>query len=153
MTAVAILCKQLTGHALDKNARQAMITLRHAKFVWAPKADGGPKRPTTGPWPYYSWYYITQAMFHQGGRNWASWNRQFAPTLCDMQNPDGSWCPAPHSREATFGPVYCTTLATLQLEVYYRMLPTYQAIETEGELSLDAVGAEDDIVIIFDSGS
>ena len=148
MTAVAVLCKQLTGHALDENTRRAMIALRNAKFKWAPDADKGP--PVTGSWPFYTWYYLTQTRFQQGGRGWDAWNRQFAPRLCDMQNPDGSWCPAPNSQETMFGPVYFTTLATLQLEVYYRVLPTYQPIDVEGEISLDTVGEKDDIVITFE---
>ena len=100
-----------------------------------------------GRWPFYAWYYITQARFHHGGRGWAVWNKQFAPVLCDMQNPDGSWCPAPDSSESMFGPVYFTTLAALQLEVYYRLLPTFKPVKIDAGPDFDEVLEEDDIVI------
>ena len=147
MTAVAVLCKQLTGHALDGNVQNSMITLKNTQFIWADKP--GENKRSTGKWPLYTWYYLTQARFHHGGRSWNAWNLQFAPTLCDMQNPDGSWCPAPGSSEAMFGPVYCTTLATLQIEVYYRMLPTYQPIKTDDAPDFESMVKSDDIEITF----
>mgnify|MGYP000030778279 CR=1 FL=1 len=133
MTGVAVLCMQLTGHAMDAEARAGVKALQNVPFRWT-KTD--PSTPNldlrqVGAWPIYSWYYITQARFHQGGATWVSWNRQFAPTLCAMQNPDGSWGPAPASVEGTFGPVYCTALNALMLTVYYRFLPTYQPIKVE----------------------
>jgi len=147
MTGVAVLCKQLTGHALDENVKRAMISLRNCQFVWAPDKEKGKDNRGMGRWPFYAWYYITQARFQHGGRGWAAWNKQFAPVLCDMQNPDGSWCPAPGSSESMFGPVYFTTLATLQLEVYYRLLPTFQPVKIDAGPDLDEALEEDDIVI------
>ncbi len=147
MTAVAVLCLQITGHALDDEAKAGMTILQNASFSWSPGDRPGQDRRDMRDWPWYGWYYLTQARFHQGGRTWASWNRQFAPVLCRMQNEDGSWCPAPKSAEAMFGPVYCTTLATLQLEVYYRFLPTYQPIEIDEGPGLEELEGDEDIVI------
>lgn len=131
MTGVAVLCMQLSGHVMDAESREGMRHLMDVHCRWLPE---DPRVPgvdwrQTGGWPLYAWYYITQARFQQGGRAWESWNREFADMLCERQNPDGSWCPAPASAEARYGPVYCTSLATLMLEVYYRILPTYQQIE------------------------
>jgi hypothetical protein len=47
-----------------------------------------------------------------------------------------------------FGPVYCTSLATLMLEVYYRFLPTYKPIEVDATEATEEEG-DDDIVIKF----
>lgn len=151
MTGVAVLCMQLTGHVLDAEAREGIRNLSDIDFRWTktdPEAPGIDKRHV-GSWPFYAWYYLTQARFHQGGRTWIQWNRQFAPTLCDYQNPDGSWCPAPNSSEARYGPVYCTALPCLMLEVYYRLLPTYQEIDIPEEGAGTEAEEEDEIVITF----
>ena len=149
MTAVAMLCMQLTGHALDDEARRAMTTIENCRFYWSPGGKSGGDRRQMGPWPLYAWYYLTQARFHEGKRGWPSWNRQFAPELCNKQNPDGSWCPPPRTSEGRFGPVYATTLAVLQLEVYYRFLPTYKPIDIDEGPSLEALDEDDEIVVTF----
>jgi len=64
-----------------------------------------------------------------------------------MQNPDGSWCPAPDSAEARFGPVYSTALSTLMLEVYYRILPTYKEIEVSE--APQPTGEDDSFIIVL----
>ncbi len=148
MTGVAVLCMQLGGHALDAEARAGMNALEKMEFKWSK----GPQDPRgVADWPFYAWYYITQARFHQGGKTWVAWNKQFAPVLCAMQNPDGSWCPAPESSEHQFGPVYMTSLGCLMLEVYYRFLPTYKPIEVgiaSGPEKPEK--GEDEIVIRFE---
>lgn len=146
MTSVAVLCMQLAGHAVDAEARAGIDALMNVHFRWSPGAGG---ERGVGQWPLYAWYYTTQARFHQGGKSWVTWNKEYAAPLTAMQNNDGSWCPPPGSAETPYGPVYATTLCTLMLEVYYRFLPTYQPIEVERpgpELNMDD---EDDIVIEF----
>jgi hypothetical protein len=150
MTGVAVLCMQLTGHALDAECRAGIKELTDINFSWVRKDEKNAEVRNVGGWPYYAWYYITQARFQQGGRSWITWNKQFALPLCAMQNPDGSWGPAPESVEARYGPVYCTALPTLMLEVYYRFLPTYKPIEVEKAMIADDASAEDDIVIKFE---
>ncbi|HPY62508.1 MAG TPA: hypothetical protein PLJ22_05135, partial [Kiritimatiellia bacterium] len=101
--------------------------------------------------PIYSWYYVSQAKFHQGGAHWSSWNNKFAPTLIRNQSPDGSWTSPGHALtgdgvtrefrgEGINSQVYATTLAALTLQVYYRFLPTYQPIETK---TIDQKSSED----------
>ena len=145
MTAVAVLCMQLAGFAMDSDARAGIAALRNVRFQWEKGQDD---ERAVGDWPVYAWYYLTQARFHQGGRTWDSWNRQFALPLCDMQNDDGSWPPAPQSREPRYGPVYITALNALMLQVYYRLLPTFQEIEVRVE-DADVDVPDDDIVIRF----
>jgi hypothetical protein len=151
MTGVAVLCMQLSGHALDAEARAGIQALRGMDFIWTKTEEEELKEDVrkAGQWPLYAWYYITQARFHQGGGTWIEWNRQFAPNLVNAQNEDGSWCPAPSSREARYGPVYCTTLPCLMLEVYYRLLPTFGEIDVEGADTVEEEAEEDEIIIKF----
>jgi hypothetical protein len=150
MTGVGVLCMQLTGHAMDAEARAGIKALGNLNFRWTKTDPNLPNQDLrqVNTWPLYAWYYITQARFQQGGKDWILWNKQFAPVLCSTQNPDGSWCPAPASQEAPFGPVYSTALSTLMLEVYYRILPTYAPIEVEKPIK-DESDKNDDISIKF----
>jgi hypothetical protein len=150
MTGVGVLCMQLTGHAMDAEARAGIKALGNLNFRWTKTDVNLPNQDLrqVSTWPIYAWYYITQARFQQGGKDWITWNKQFAPTLCNTQNPDGSWCPAPASQEAAYGPVYSTALCTLMLEVYYRILPTYAPIQVE-KPTVEEVDPKDEITIKF----
>lgn len=132
MTAVAVLCLQLMGHGESGAAKNGLSFLRDADCSWS-----NPEQA-----PIYSWYYVSQAKFHQGGASWTSWNNKFAPTLVRNQSPDGSWTSPGHALtgdgvtrefrgEGINNQVYATTLAALTLQVYYRFLPTYQPIQAE----------------------
>lgn len=87
----------------------------------------------------YTWYYITQAMFHAGGQWWAEWNMRLRDQIVQNQDEDGSWS-SPGSTawqdnmtankvKGKDAKVYHTTLMCLTLEVYYRFLPTYNLAE------------------------
>jgi hypothetical protein len=112
------------GRADDEACRQAMQYLNNYNLQvdWESRS----------PWPLYGWYYITQAKFHDGSE-FNTWNDEFAKELTRNQNADGSWTPPPD--EQKYGKVYGTTMAALTLQVYYRLLPTYQerAVEVEAE--------------------
>jgi hypothetical protein len=115
MTGVGVLCQQFLGNASDPRLNKALNYLRTQKLTWG---EGG-------QWSLYGWYYITQAMFHSGGQNWAYWDGHFSKALVDNQNQDGSWNAPPKSNESGHGIVYSTALSCLMLEVYYRYLPIY----------------------------
>ena len=130
MTAVAVLCLQLLGYSGDNATRSGLHFLRDADANW--------QRPEQAP--LYSWYYVTQTKFHQGGGSWTSWNNKFAPALIRNQNEDGSWLSPGFALQGdgvtrefrgaeVNSKVYATTFAALSLQVYYRFLPTYQPIE------------------------
>ena len=127
ITGIAVLCMQLLGHSMDREARQGLQALTGTSCDWD-KPDS---------WPLYCWYYITQAKFHQGGQTWSGWNAKFARLYVKNQNEDGSWTsPGANSenesgKEVNLGPVYSTTLSALTLQVYYRFLPTYKPIAVE----------------------
>jgi len=149
MTGVGVLCLQLTDHVLDAEARAGINMLKDVVFQWVQPPQT--TQPAMRQWPIYAWYYITQARFHQGGRVWVEWNKQFAPQATSMQNPDGTWGPPPGSVEAGYGPVYSTSLMALMLQVYYRFLPTYQpiAVEERAKPVEESLREEDQVIIEF----
>lgn len=84
-------------------------------------------------------YYATQVMRHYGGEPWEKWNEQIRDFLVNSQSHDGheegSWFFEGSHNDAG-GRIYCTSLATLILEVYYRHLPLYQEAAAEEEFPL-----------------
>jgi hypothetical protein len=89
----------------------------------------------------YEWYYNTQAVFQRGGSRWISWNKDFAPMLLSHQNPEGWWLGI--GQEPGEEQIYSTGLCTLALQVYYRILPTFQ----KEEVRAPQVTFDDDVVI------
>lgn len=74
-------------------------------------------------------YFATQSMRHNGGENWSAWHKQIGEQLIKSQekagHSKGSWHFADDHVAAGGGRLYCTALATMILEVYYRHLPVY----------------------------
>ena len=77
---------------------------------------------------FYASYYATLALYQHQGPIWIEWNERFKETMPLLQRKDGdeagSWNPS-GSHAAAGGRVVSTTMATLSLEVYYRLLPMY----------------------------
>ena len=77
---------------------------------------------------FYYLYYGTLALYQHQGPIWADWNERLKDTLPNIQNKTGadagSWDTSSDHASAG-GKVVSTTLATLSLEVYYRLLPMY----------------------------
>jgi hypothetical protein len=125
MTGAGTLCLQLLGYPNVPEVRAGLETLKETPCVWAvtdPKADDKEKKGAKNP--IYAWYYITQAKFQKGGKDWDEWNTQFSRALIGGQAKDGHWEGGDHG-----GDVYTTALCCLMLEVYYRYLPSYQKVE------------------------
>ena len=88
---------------------------------------------------YYD-YYATQVLHHMEGERWVSWNNKMRDMLITTQakagHEAGSWLEGvegeKHGSERA-GRIYCTSLATMILEVYYRHLPIYgqQSVDEE----------------------
>ncbi|MFT5130710.1 MAG: hypothetical protein ACI8W8_004341 [Rhodothermales bacterium] len=123
LTGAGTLCLQILGAGKSGAAvagTEYLMDTRLAKFAAARndwKAQGG---------PLYGWYYDTQAAFHAGRKSWEAWRRVFDPVLTQNQHPDGYWdVEAAHAIGSPLAEdVYHTTLCCLQLEVYYRYLPS-----------------------------
>ncbi len=89
----------------------------------------------------YEWYYNTQAVFLRGGARWTTWNAAFAPMLLTHQHTEGWWLgigQAPGEEQ-----IYSTSLCALSLQVYYRILPTFQ----QAEARTPKVTFDDDVTI------
>jgi hypothetical protein len=123
-SAVGLLCRMYLGWKKDHPGIQ-QGTQRIAKM--------GPSNDL-----YYN-YYATQLMHHMEGEMWIAWNDKMkAMLLKNQSNKDheaGSWFDGVDGGHGAHvaGRLYCTSLATMILEVYYRHLPIYknQSVEEE----------------------
>jgi hypothetical protein len=81
----------------------------------------------------YAWYYITQVVHHLGGEPWDRWNAVMREVLPAAQakggGEAGSWDPSLDKWGPWGGRLFTTCFCTYMLEVYYRHLPIYGAVE------------------------
>jgi hypothetical protein len=117
MTAEALFCQQMLGYPRDSDSSRESV----AYLMQNP--------PRLADLNFYYWYYGTLSMYQYGGRPWETWNVVVRDTLVEQQVTQGpmagSWEPNdPWGRYG--GRLYSTALATLTLEVYYRLLPLYR---------------------------
>jgi hypothetical protein len=115
-SAVGLLCRMYLGWKKDHPALQRGVD-RLAKM--------GPSKDL------YFDYYATQILHHVEGDRWVGWNNRMRDMLVTTQakkgHEAGSWydgVDGGHGAHAA-GRLYCTSLATMILEVYYRHLPIY----------------------------
>ena len=125
MNAVGLLCRMYLGWDHEKAALQEGIK-RLSKS--APSETN----------LYYN-YYATQVMRHFGGEPWEKWNKEMRDHLVKTQSrkghAEGSWLMGKqHTKDG--GRLYCTSMATMILEVYYRHLPIYGKKASEDEFEL-----------------
>jgi hypothetical protein len=79
---------------------------------------------------YYN-YYATQVLHHVGGYPWEQWNAVMRDYLVKTQakagHEEGSWYfEGADMGSRNGGRLYCTAMAAMILEVYYRHLPLYR---------------------------
>lgn len=83
---------------------------------------------------YYN-YYATQVLYHMKMPQWERWNQMVRDHLVAEQEVDGheagSWHFGRNHFNEVGGRLYCTAMATLTLEVYYRYLPIYSDVDEE----------------------
>jgi hypothetical protein len=122
MTAEAWVCRQFlgVGGPGPGSSEAADYLLAHS-----------PKTNTDDPYNLYYWYYGTLAMYQHGGDAWTRWNAEVRDAIVGHQrlqgHATGSWDPDSSTYGSKGGRIYCTALATLSLEVYYRYLRLYDA--------------------------
>lgn len=123
-TAIGLLCRMYLGWKKDNPALQRGV-------AWL--SDHGPSRSDM----YYD-YYATQVMRHFGGELWRKWDAVMKPHLVDSQATGGHEAGSWHFKGGDHGAVsggrlYCTAMAAMTLEVYYRHLPIYarQSVEDD----------------------
>jgi hypothetical protein len=126
MMAEGLLCRQYLGWPKDHpGMREGINRLMHDDL---PNKD----RPNI-----YYWYYGTQVMHHIGGEHWKKWNVAVRDALLAMQEKEGHRAGSFAPRGGAIGDhdthvggrIYMTSLALCTLEVYYRYLPLYRAID------------------------
>jgi hypothetical protein len=119
MTAEAWVCRQFLGvGGPGPSSSEA------AQFLLENDSDRGKSN-------VYYWYYATLALYQHGGEPWSKWNAKIRDRIVGLQSTvghqTGSWEPDSSLYGAKGGRIYCTTLAALSLEVYYRYLRLYDA--------------------------
>jgi hypothetical protein len=132
MTGVGAVALQLLGQGKLPEVGKAMETIAGERFESYKKVAEKPQDWTeVSEKNLYGWYYDTQAMFNaaeQRGmkQQWKSWREVFEKVLIRSQNPEGYWETKGHIGGADIpGRVLATCFSCLQLEVYYRYLPTF----------------------------
>jgi len=89
---------------------------------------------------YYN-YYATQVMRHCEGERWKKWNSVMRDQLVKSQtqkgHETGSWYMGSGHVTDRGGRLYCTSMGTMILEVYYRHLPIYRKQSTEEDFPID----------------
>ena len=112
MSAVGLLCRELSGHHNDAiNRRCGDYLLGRAQGDLFTRSDHD---------RMYTIYYASNAMFQLGGKYWEQFAPQLYKHLLSWQGTDGSVV------LGHFGKVYSTSMYTLALTVTYRQLPIYQ---------------------------
>jgi hypothetical protein len=124
MVATGMFCRQLD--LVPPSAAMMQESARHLKV-----------RPFKTPDPdFYYIYYATLALYQHQGPVWTAWNERLKEVLPDLQDSigsdAGSWDPS-SGITSQGGRVVSTCLATLSLEVYYRLLPMYGFRNEEAE--------------------
>jgi hypothetical protein len=117
MTAEAWVCRQFLGVG-----GPGPVSTEAADFLLRNESDRGPTN-------VYYWYYATLALYQHGGEPWSRWNARIRDRIVGLQrstgHQTGSWDPDESLYGARGGRIYCTTLAAMTLEVYYRYLRLY----------------------------
>mgnify|MGYP006278909021 CR=1 FL=1 len=107
----------------------------------------------------YSWYYMTQAIFHGGREPFKNYFPAFSKMLVENQADDGHWdSPGRNAKgDAKKGgigrDVYMSTaMNCLSLQVAYRYLPSYKstATRTAGASAARTGGSDEDDDGLFD---
>ncbi|MDC0935698.1 terpene cyclase/mutase family protein [Pirellulales bacterium] len=128
-SAIGLLCRMYMGIYRDDKGLKAGIERLVAT---------GPNRGSNGA--YFN-YYAAQAIFqYTGGKGplWEKWNDAMRDFLVTTQAQEGheagSWGPRgenPGSHVQHGGRLYQTAMSCMTLEVYYRLMPIYQAEATD----------------------
>ena len=128
-TAIGLLCRMMLGWKKENVALERGVQ-------WL--SQQGPSiNPGGGSANMYYNYYATQVLRHWEGELWDKWNKKMRDSLVQTQakqgHEEGSWFFTGEHGTEVAGRLYCTAMATMILEVYYRHMPIYrtQAVEAQ----------------------
>ncbi len=128
LTAVGLLCRMYLGWKRENPALTKGVEYLSAT---------GPSKNNM----YYN-YYATQVLRQYEGEMWDKWNKEMRDFLVNGQekagHQAGSWHMGggDHGAEAG-GRLYCTSMATMILEVYYRHMPLYKEAASADDFPLN----------------
>jgi hypothetical protein len=124
LTAAGLLTRQYLGWPKDTSDLLAGV-----KYL----LENLPPESGTTLGPVYYYYYATQVLHHMEGPEFDLWNHRIREHLIRTQEKEGhkagSWNPQGSDWGNRGGRMYATSMAILTLEVYYRHLPLYHAID------------------------
>jgi len=113
-TAIGLLCRMYTGWQRNNPGMTAGVE----RLMQSRQGNRG----------MYFTYYAMQVMHHYGGEQWRSWNESVRGHLVKQQRrrgrEAGSWS-FNGAHDNVGGRLYCTAMAAMCLEVYYRYSPIY----------------------------
>ncbi len=122
-SAIGLLCRMYLGWTRDTRPLKQGV---HQLSILGPSIDTS----TMANNMYYN-YYATQVMHHYGGAMWHEWNEVMRQYLITTQarhgHEEGSWYfDGADQGSGAGGRLYCTAMAAMILEVYYRHMPLYR---------------------------
>ena len=135
VSAIGLLCRMYMGWEKDHPGLKAGVE-------WLSNRVGPDVSKDLSKVNMYYNYYGTQVMKQYGGEHWKKWNAKMRDYLVAAQDKKGaaagSWMFSPQSHTCEKGGrLYCTAMACMTLEVYYRYLPLYSQKATEDDFPLD----------------
>lgn len=123
-SAVGLLCRMYLGMERDNPGLERGVKLLATKV--------GPQISASGSANMYFNYYATQVLHQYDGPDgdlWRTWNEKMRDTLIETQSKKGheagSWFFTGDHGSKVGGRLYCTSMAAMTLEVYYRYMPIY----------------------------
>jgi len=139
MTGVGTVALQLLGSGNCLEAKKGVETIATERLgQYLEVAKDPSKWNAVAGRCMYGWYYDTQAMFNtnadpQTKKHWKAWRPIFERVLFRHQQPEGYWEVAKgHGMGPNLnGRILATCWSALQLEVYYRFLPTFDIKKME----------------------
>jgi len=121
---VAYTATQSHGDGVARSAIGALVFAMAKRKDWPEYQAASEfisKRIQHSPsgYPYYTRYYMAQALFHGDLEAWEAWNQHTVRRLQETQQVDGSF-------NSSHGPAYATGMSALSLALNYRLLPVYE---------------------------
>lgn len=139
MTGVGVVTLQLLGYGKSSEVTNSLGTINGERLSsYKSVLDQPEKWSEIASKSLYGWYYDTQAIFNSNdskSETWKEWRNTFEKVLMRSQNIEGYWEIAGDNGEESIGGssingrIMTTCLCSLQLEVYYRYLPTFKLNE------------------------
>ena len=140
LSAVGALCMQLMGQGSHEAVRKTAKRIEKWTLDW-----GKDRAKMEGACPQYYAYYATQMAFQISGEYWNRWNKTMSelyPRVQKVISKEASGYRDHRGELQEIGywenddahsdrPVMDTCLTCLQMEVYYRYLPTYEIVKVE----------------------